>query len=170
MLFFLDTEFIEDGRTIDLISIALVAGDGHFYYGQNTECRHDLASPWVRANVLPKLVGFDVDKLRLDLSNPIWNTRRGLRNGVYDFVRRYAAPYSFWGDFASYDWVAFCQLFGQMIDLPRGWPMYCNDVQQHVQASAINPASLPVQDPDTTHDALADARHLRAVCAHLRMF
>ena len=26
--------------------------------------------------------------------------------------------------FASYDWVAFAQLFGRMIDLPEGMPMY----------------------------------------------
>lgn len=169
MQFFLDTEFIEDGRTIDLVSIALVAGDGHSYYGQNTECRHDMASPWVRANVLPKLEGFTVDELRLDLSNPTWNTRRGLRDALYSFVRRYPEPYEFWGDFASYDWVALCQLFGRMIDLPHGWPMYCNDLQQHIRANGVDPASLPRQAPGTEHHALADARHLRDVCARLKI-
>lgn len=37
---------------------------------------------------------------------------------------------SFYADYCSYDWVVFCWLFGKMIDLPRGFPMYCNDLQQ----------------------------------------
>lgn len=37
---------------------------------------------------------------------------------------------SFYGYFADYDWVVFCWLFGKMIDLPDGFPMYCNDLKQ----------------------------------------
>lgn len=36
----------------------------------------------------------------------------------------------FYGYFADYDWVAFCWLFGKMIDLPKGFPMYCVDLKQ----------------------------------------
>lgn len=35
--------------------------------------------------------------------------------------------YTFYG---SYDWVAFCSLFGKMIDLPNGFPMYTKDLKQ----------------------------------------
>jgi hypothetical protein len=38
MKYFLDTEFIEDGKTIDLISIALVAEDGREIYLCNSDC------------------------------------------------------------------------------------------------------------------------------------
>lgn len=37
---------------------------------------------------------------------------------------------SFYGYYADYDWVVFCWLFGRMIDLPKGFPMYCNDLKQ----------------------------------------
>ena len=37
MKFFLDTEFIEDGRTIDLLSIAIVCEDGREYYAEPAE-------------------------------------------------------------------------------------------------------------------------------------
>ncbi len=37
MKFFLDTEFIEDGRTIDLVSIGVVAEDGREFYAVSTE-------------------------------------------------------------------------------------------------------------------------------------
>lgn len=36
----------------------------------------------------------------------------------------------FYGYYADYDWVLFCSLFGRMIDLPAGFPMYCVDIKQ----------------------------------------
>jgi len=36
----------------------------------------------------------------------------------------------FYGYFADYDWCLFCSLFGRMIDLPTGFPMYCIDLKQ----------------------------------------
>lgn len=36
----------------------------------------------------------------------------------------------FYGYFADYDWVLFCSLYGKMIDLPKGFPMYCRDLKQ----------------------------------------
>lgn len=36
----------------------------------------------------------------------------------------------FYGYFADYDWVAFCWLFGKMIELPKGFPKYCIDLKQ----------------------------------------
>ncbi len=36
----------------------------------------------------------------------------------------------FWAYYADYDWVVFCQLFGTMMDLPKGFPMYCLDLKQ----------------------------------------
>ena len=38
----------------------------------------------------------------------------------------------FYGYFADYDWVALCWLFGKMIDLPKAFPMYCNDLKQEM--------------------------------------
>jgi len=36
----------------------------------------------------------------------------------------------FYAYYADYDWVVFCWLFGKMVDLPKGFPMYCNDLKQ----------------------------------------
>lgn len=36
----------------------------------------------------------------------------------------------FYGYFSAYDWVLFCSLFGTMMDLPKGFPMYCRDLKQ----------------------------------------
>lgn len=37
--------------------------------------------------------------------------------------------YAYYGD---YDWVLFCSLFGRMVDLPKGFPMYCKDLKQEL--------------------------------------
>ena len=55
MRYFYDCEFIEDGTTIDLVSVGVVAEDGREFYAVSTEFDSSTAGPWVRRNVLPKL-------------------------------------------------------------------------------------------------------------------
>jgi len=43
----------------------------------------------------------------------------------------------FYAYFADYDWVAFCWLFGKMIDLPSNFPMYCKDLKQLMEEHFI---------------------------------
>ncbi len=47
----------------------------------------------------------------------------------YDISDKSKLP-EFYAYFADYDWVVFCSLFGSMIDLPKGFPMYCKDLKQ----------------------------------------
>ncbi len=142
MKYFLDTEFIESGPSFPLIplSIGIVAEDGREYYVVNGDAPLELASDWVKANVLPHLDG---PKLSIKQIGPAilrWMTD--------------AKP-EFWGYYADYDWVIFCQLFGTMMDLPKGWPMYCRDIKQ--LCDALGNPRLPEQT-STEHNALADAR------------
>ena len=142
MKYWLDTEFIEDGKTIDLISIGIVAEDGRDFYAQ-AECDLSKASDWVRENVLPSL-------------QPTFQPRADVRAEVLAFCSpdKYGKP-EFWGYYADYDWVVLCQLFGTMMDLPKGWPMYCRDIKQVCDEKG-NPF-LPEQGKGK-HHALADAR------------
>ena len=39
-------------------------------------------------------------------------------------------PINFFAYYCNYDWVVFCWIFGKMIDLPDGFPMYCVDIKQ----------------------------------------
>src|SRR2546421_4731127 len=51
MRYFIDTEFIEDGKTIDLISIGIVCEDGRELYLQSLSFNHAKANEWVKENV-----------------------------------------------------------------------------------------------------------------------
>lgn len=145
MKFFLDTEFIEDGKTIDLVSLALVTENGAELYRESCEFDPTKASPWVKENVLSKL------------SLIPGSTRESIKSDVISFVETHKGIDKpvFWGYFADYDWVVFCQLFGTMMRLPKGYPMYCRDLKQ--LCDSLGNPDLPTIGKNE-HRALADAR------------
>lgn len=159
MKYFLDTEFCEAGahQPIQLISIGIVREDGREFYAESEEFNFLLCNKWVRENVLPHLTG-----QRLKLYT--------IAKDILVFVGDDKRP-EFWGYYADYDWVVFCQIFGSMVNLPKGWPMYCRDIKQWCD-SLDNP-SLPDDGyvmgkhitKGTEHNALADARWNR-LCWH----
>lgn len=139
MRFWFDTEFFEDGRTIELISIGIVAEDGRRFYAEALDAREQCArSDWLMQNVLPHLQG-----------EP--KSRAAIAQEIVAFM---GEKPEIWAYYADYDWVVLCQLFGRMIDLPKGWPMFCRDVKQ-LACDKGNP-TLPEQKT-AEHHALADA-------------
>lgn len=143
MKYFYDTEFIEDGKTIDLISIGIVADDGRTYYAISTECNYGKADEWVRENVVDKLEG---------QRSGFWKSRQQIKEDIVAFVGEDKPE--FWAYYADYDHVVLCQLFGRMIDLPKNFPFYTLDIKQLCK-SLGNP-SLPAQENE--HNALDDAK------------
>jgi 3' exoribonuclease, RNase T-like len=65
----------------------------------------------------------------------------------------------FYGYYADYDWLVFCWLFGRMIDLPKGFPMYCKDIKQMLDDNALTKQwkRQECPDPEGEHNALLDA-------------
>jgi hypothetical protein len=75
------------------------------------------------------------DEIQLFTANMI---PEGLsKNSLQEAIRRNRSyPPAFYGYYADYDWVLFCSLFGRMLDLPRGYPMYCYDLKQLMDDTA----------------------------------
>ena len=172
MKYFIDTEFIESGpsRPIELISIGIVCEDGREFYRQSSEFDPSHASDWVRQNVLSKLDG----------PRGEYHSLSEIASAVVEFVHppfpQWPAEMSpserdrfrsieFWGYYADYDWVVFCQIFGTMMDLPKGFPMFCMDIKQLCDERG-NPG-LPKQGKGE-HNALADARWNKAAWEFLQ--
>lgn len=156
MKYFFDTEFHEDGHTIDLISIGIVAEDGREYYAVNQDAGWGRIAfnDWLCANVVPHLPAYDE-----------WKPKAQIRDEVKDFllIDRQPDP-ELWAWFSAYDHVVLAQLFGTMMDLPSGIPMYTNDVRSLVDWTGVD--KLPKQT-GAQHDALADARHVKAMYEHI---
>ena len=158
--YWLDTEFIEDGRTIDLISIGVVCEDGREFYAESTDINLNAANEWVQENVLPHLWHRQVDKREPNLwvrdgGTGGFLSRQNIARDLVRWVAQGEGEPEFWAYYADYDWVVLCQLFGRMIDLPDGWPMLCLDIKQ--EAVRFGNPTLPEQT-STEHHALADAR------------
>ncbi len=154
MKIFFDTEFLEDGKTIDLISIGMVREDGKELYLGNREADWNriYAEPWLMANVVPKLPRMG--------DSAFWRTRKEIASAVEKFTwdaNCLTVRPEFWAYFADYDWVVLCQLFGRMIDLPKAWPQYCRDLKQHADERGLPIRKLAHNE---AHSALADARWL----------
>ncbi len=161
MRFYLDTEFIDDGKTIDLISIGIVSEDGREFYAESTEFDASKADSWVKANVIDALWSRQEDKTKLnrwtrDIGKGGLLTRREIGSELALFCG--SAP-EFWGEWCAYDWVVVGQLFGKLIDIPDGFPYRCNDVIQFKEQ--IDPAkydSWPAsKEVEGNHHALSGA-------------
>lgn len=170
-----DCEFLDTGSTIDLISIGMVAEDGRELYAVAEEIE---AEPlykrigrdrWLMANVVPHLPLRAPDAIKqphaqykgwfhLDSDDNRIMPRRMIRNAVREFIL--ATPdVELWAWYGAYDHVALAQLFGRMVNLPDGIPMYTRDLRQEYDRLGA-PEGLPEQ-AEGEHDALADARHLK---------
>lgn len=171
MKYFFDTEFIEKPCTIDLISIGMVCEDGREFYAESSEVEWSQADQWVLDNVKVHLQLGGLDYPNGGLTSEGLTLYRGPKTKIAQAILNWIGPYvpgpipdggtgkpEFWAYYADYDWVAFCWLFGRVIDLPNGWPMFCMDLKQwNVQ---LGERQLPKQE-GMEHHALADARWLK---------
>jgi hypothetical protein len=139
MKYFLDTEFEEkpDQKIVLPISIGIVSESGREFYAEYPGFNWNTANSWLQAHVKPLLKNTVVEGIALQIS---------------EFIG--ADEPEFWGYFCAYDWVVFCQTFGGMLYLPRGWPQWCNDIMQISVAQGY--PRLPIHSK-TTHNALDDA-------------
>jgi hypothetical protein len=145
--YFYDTEFIEDGVTIELVSIGVVDEKGREFYAVSTEFDPARAGQWVRDNVLDKLPS-PADKA--------WADRAAIRERLLNYLSPHGEPAELWAWFAAYDHVALAQLWGAMPALPRQLPRFTRDLRQRWED--VGKPALPAA-PQDAHDALADAKH-----------
>jgi hypothetical protein len=168
MRYFYDSEFLENGSIIDLISIGIVNDEGKEYYAVNSDMPLDSIriDKWLMANVWPSLplrgrkkstgyVNSGSDGV-LDTRSVLVKPKWVIANEVREFLLQDGEP-ELWADYAAYDHVVLCQLWGRMMNLPKGIPMFTHDLQQLL-------AGREWAEPEregSNHNALDDARHLK---------
>lgn len=186
MRYYYDCEFLEDGRTIELISIGIVADDGREYYAVNADLPLDRIKnhDWLMWNVFPHLpltpgcekalAGYlangtsryprpSIAFLDINRKDAVVRPKWVIANEVRDFLLAGEKP-ELWAWYADYDHVTLCQLWGTMISLPDGIPMWTNDLRQEYHR--LGDPARPGQT-STEHHALADARYVRYMHSHL---
>lgn len=172
MKFWYDFEFIENGVTIDPISIGMVAEDGRELYLVNGDAAWGriLEHSWLMENVIPYLeeqVTVYPDHMFPNWSHPSVRDKSELANEVREFLQFFSeTPTELWAWYGAYDHVALAQLWGTMINIPNGIPMWTNDVRQW--AHQLGNPVMPAQDAKE-HHALADARHTKQMYDYCAM-
>lgn len=191
MRYFIDTEFIENGSTITLISIGIVAEDGREFYAISTEFDPKKASAWVKENVLNHLPPRHVDPIydspRLREESKAWMPLKDIKQGILDFIGD-DKDIALWGDYCAFDFVAFSQLVSRqdnqypwytpwflrkkphnpmVANYPEGYPYFINDIQQYRQQ--VGATKLLVLT-EGSHHALYDARHIKKLYWFLRTY
>lgn len=163
--YFYDTEFLEDGYTVDLISIGMVnydTGDTFYAVSSEFDTNRIAENKWLMDNVMSSIdhetkiqymTAHGLPKMDLIVTDKNLMTRREMRDGILDFVS--GTWPEFWAWYSAYDHVALCQLFGRMIDLPGKFPMFTEDIKSLHKRAGSPP--MP-QQPQGLHNALADAQ------------
>jgi hypothetical protein len=163
---FLDTEFVDDGRLIQPLSLALVSETGAEYYAVFADGGMNAAveDEWLRAHVIPHLPvtlaasgsGWAWDTGHADY--PRVRPRARIAAEVRAFISGQPEP-ELWAFYSPYDAVVLCQLYGPMNALPAEIPMLTRDLMQEADRTRTH---LPEQAPPV-HHALHDARHNRLI-------
>jgi len=168
---------------IDLISVGIVSNDGREYSAISKEYSYERCNDWVKKNVIKPLYWKTVSgdqRNRWQEENfhqQFGMTNKEIATEIEAYISvsdRFDGTPVFYGYFADYDWVLLCSLYGTMMNLPPGWPMYCRDLKQMLDETAesliyksytsleervefIKSLAGYPQD-DINHDALGDAR------------
>ena len=109
----------------------------------------ELVNKWAleeyKANIISCTTGYNppikfTDRDFKKLINKYGKSNKQIAKEVLEFthelnINKGKNP-EFYGYYSDYDWVAFCWLFGKMIDLPNGFPMYCIDLKQILDEKA----------------------------------
>jgi hypothetical protein len=171
MNYFFDTEFMESPGTLTFMSLAMIREDGARLYAESRDFDPEDANDWVKENVVPHLKWRTGKRQELILTKETvndldhWNVY-GTNDQIADVLREFISKERdsdpiFWSYYADYDWVAFCQLFGSMIELPKHFPMYCKDVMQLLDD--IDGYDDRPEQKGTEHDPMADAEYHMAL-------
>lgn len=167
MKVFFDTEFDEDGETIRPISLGFVTEAGHRLYVVISDADWDRCNDWVKENVLPYVhwnegpTLDDWDMARdLYIVVPRADAGRYIEQWISEVcpidVEKSPFPeVEFWADYADYDWIVLCQLYGTMLQRPGYWPMFAMDIQQKKREVGYTDA-LP-EPEGQAHCAIDDA-------------
>ena len=170
MKLFFDTEFTGLHKATTLISLGIIAENGKTFYAEFTDYNQDQVDSWVEENVIANL----------RLINPYNSSLgclevRGDHAMVKERLIAWLAQFpsvEMWSDCLAYDWVLFCNIFGNAFDIPANVSYIPFDICTMFKILGIDPdihreAFAGMDDAGVKHNALWDARVIAACYTEL---
>lgn len=178
-----DLEFVEDGHSIELVSIGVVrvdalpprsapataTGPDVEYYAINADISIErlTSRPWLAENVLPHLPTFTREqrymsqrRTDIDRREPYVKPRRQIAAEVAKFLLDTPGDGSLelWADCGAYDHVCLCwTCWGPMAKKPAAIPDRTNEIRQYAEHLGV-PLLNPPVGRGVKHRAIDDAR------------
>ncbi len=173
---FLDTEFTSLTKQGELISIALVAQDGSYFYAELNDYNAETLSQWHKDNVIASLKFNDIEnfnKVELSTSRQNYNGK-GTKPDVAGSLKKWLeiiAPrpdtkFQIWADVGHYDKVHFDDLFGGAFGIPGQVHYIFHELATLFLTAGFDPDINRVDFcknegvftlPESSHNALFDA-------------
>jgi hypothetical protein len=179
MRVYLDTEFTGLHQNTTLISIGLVAEDGHTFYAELTDYDQDQVDDWIQDHVVNNLELHQFPGLELTLAYDDYEHARVRGNAklvaarLEDWLSQYDAV-EIWSDCYAYDWMLFNQLWGHDFNIPDNVYYIPFDLSTAFKLRGIDPdisreefAGIEPGPDEAKHNALWDAKVIKACVERL---
>lgn len=170
---FLDTEFTELTRKAELISIALVAETGEYFYAENSDINPYIQTEWVEKNVIRQL-SIEDNKLNDVKAMEIKGNSKEIATAfkiwlaqfpvVRDEDKKIKPNITVWADNYTWDWLLFTDLFGGAFGLPEPILYIPMDIATLLTLKNIDPdidrdniLNSKIESKYNKHHALYDA-------------
>ncbi|RYU92672.1 3'-5' exoribonuclease domain-containing protein [Emticicia agri] len=176
MKIFFDTEFTGLHQQTTLISIALVSEDNDVFYAELTDYATTQLNDWIEANVMRHL--FLVADIYEDNRTFIKGDSSKVRTALTTWLARFEDT-EIWADVLAYDWVLFCNLFGDAFGIPGNIFFIPFDLSTAFKIRGVKPdisreafvsdfSTSSINFPLSKHNALYDALLVKA--CHKKLF
>jgi len=179
MNLYYDAEFTGLRQHTSLISMALVADDDRAFYAEFSDYDREQIDDWLRDNVLAHCRWLTRDDARpgcreKDGLTLCYGDRQQIRAALTQWLSQWERL-EIWADCPSWDWVLFCELFGGALNIPENIYYLPFDLVTLFKARGLSPDTDREQftglrssaKQGQRHNALFDARLLRAACRRL---
>lgn len=166
MKIFFDTEFTGLHQNTTLISIGLVAENGHTFYAELTDYDIKQVDDWLEENILLNLILNDGHDKPGVARCEIMGNRYQVADALKDWLSQWNSV-EMWSDCLAYDWVLFCQLWGHAFNIPENVYYIPFDICTVFKMKDIDPdisrEEFAGLDADgQKHNALWDAMVIKA--------
>lgn len=161
---FFDTEFTGLNKNAKLISIGLVSSDEKKFYAELVD-DFSSANQWVRENVLNKLPLRDKQPGYINIEgNTIYlkGDKKLVAQKLREWFSQWEDTVTMVADVPHWDWVLFCDIFGDAFSIPKNIYYIPLDVATLLWHKGIDPdinreEFAGVVDSSQKHNALHDA-------------
>jgi len=135
MNLYFDTEFTGLQKDTTLISLGIIAEDGHCFYAKFTDYNQEQVNDWIEENVLAKL---ELSKEITDLYDvyEVEGTKEEIKEALLYWLGELDdTHFDLVSDVCHYDMVLFIDIFGGAFDLPEFISPACYDINQDISYS-----------------------------------